>query len=36
MMAVAKMFRLLYSAEPHNAQSLFSVEARRWPGYSDA
>ena len=27
MMAVAKMFRLLYSAEPHNAQSLFSVEA---------
>ena len=36
MMAVAKMFRLLYSAEPHNAQSLFGVEARRWPGYSDA
>ena len=36
MMAVAKMFRLLYSAEPHNAQSLFSVEARRWPGYADA
>ena len=36
MTAVAKMFRLLYSAEPHNAQSLFSVEARRWPGYSDA
>ena len=36
MMAVAKMFRLLYSAEPHNAPSLFSVEARRWPGYSDA
>ncbi len=34
MMAVAKMFRLLYSAEPHNAPSLFSVEARRWPGYS--
>ena len=31
MMAVAKMFRLLYSAEPHNAQSLFSVEARRLP-----
>ena len=26
MMAVAKMFRLLYSAEPHNAQSLFGVE----------
>ena len=36
LMAVAKMFRLLYSAEPHNAQSLFSVEARRWPGYADA
>ena len=36
MMAVAKMFRLLYSAEPHSAQSLFSVEARRWPGYADA
>ena len=36
MMAVAKMFRLLDSAEPHNAQSLFSVEARRWPGYADA
>ena len=36
MMAVAKMFRLLYSAEPHNAPSLFSVEARRWPGYSSA
>ena len=36
MMAVAKMFRLLYSAEPHNAPGLFSVEARRWPGYSDA
>ena len=28
--------KLLYSAEPHNAQSLFGVEARRWPGYSDA
>ena len=27
MTAVAKMFRLLYSAEPHNAQSLFGVEA---------
>ena len=36
MMAVAKIFRLLYSSEPHNAQSLFSVEARRWPGYADA
>ena len=30
------MFRLLYSAESHNAPSMFSVDARRWPGYSDA
>ena len=36
MMAVAKVFRMLYSAEPHNAPSLFSVDARRWPGYSEA
>ena len=36
MTAVAKMFRLLYSAESHNAPSMFSVDARRWPGYSDA
>ena len=26
MMAVAKMFRLLYSAEPHNAASMFSID----------
>ena len=36
MMAVAKMFRLLYSAEPHNASSMFSIGAHRWRGYSDA
>ena len=36
MTAVAKMFRLLYSAEPHNASSMFSIEPRRWHGYSDA
>ena len=36
MMAVAKMFRLLYSAEPHNASSMFSIEPHRWHGYSDA
>ena len=36
MTAVAKMFRLLYSAESHNAPSMFSVDARRWPRYSDA
>ena len=29
MMAVAKMFRLLYSAEPHNASSMFSIEPHR-------
>ncbi len=28
MMAVAKMFRLLYSAEPHNASSMFSIGAQ--------
>ena len=32
----AKMFRLLYSAEPHNASSMFSIGAHRWRGYSDA
>ena len=36
MMAVAKMFRLLYSAEPHNAASLFSVKKNVYSGYSDA
>ena len=36
MTAVAKMFRLLYAAEGHNAASMFSIDARRWPGYSDA
>ena len=33
---ISNSLNVLYSAEPHNAQSLFSVEARRWPGYSDA
>lgn len=32
MMAVSKMFRLLYLAEPHNAPGLFGIEQRRWPG----
>ncbi len=36
MIAVAKMFRMLYSADPHNAPSLFGIDAHRWPGYSDA
>ena len=36
MMAVAKMFRLLYSAEPHNAVSMFSIDPIRWRGCSDA
>lgn len=36
MLAVYKMFRLLYSAHPRNAQSLFSISASRWEGYSGA
>ncbi len=36
MLAVYKMFRLLYSAEPKNAQSLFSLTSGRWEGYSSA
>ncbi len=32
----SKMFRLLYSAEPHNAASMFSIEPIRWRGCSDA
>ena len=36
MMAVYKMFRMLYSAEPHNAPSMFRVDEQRWAGYSDA
>ncbi len=36
MLAVAKMFRHLYSAEPHNAPGMFSVGERRWRGYADA
>ena len=36
MLAVYKMFRLMYSAHPRNAQSLFSVSATRWQGYSSA
>ena len=36
MLAVYKMFRLMYSAHPRNAQSLFSVSAARWQGYSSA
>ena len=27
---------MLYSAEPHNASSMFSIEPHRWHGYSDA
>ena len=30
------LFRLLYSAEPHNAASMFSIGPHRWHGYSDA
>ncbi len=36
MMAVYKMFRLLYAAGPHNAPTLFRVDGRRWSGYADA
>ena len=36
MMAVYKMFRMLYAAEPHNAQSMFRVDEQRWTGYSEA
>ena len=36
MLAVYKMFRLIYTAAPRNEQSLFSVSAGRWEGYSDA
>ena len=34
MLAVYKMFRLLYSAEAHNARSLFSISQNTWEGYS--
>ncbi len=36
MLAVYKMFRLTYSANPHNAQSMFSVSPNLWEGYSAA
>ena len=36
MLEVDKMNRLLYSAEPHTASSMFSIETHRWHGYSDA
>ena len=36
MLAVYKMFRLLYSAGPRNAPGLFSVKRNLYPGYSDA
>lgn len=36
MLAVTRMFRLLYTAEQHNAPGLFSIETHRWAGYSDA
>ncbi len=36
MLAVYKVFRLLYSAEPHNARNMFSVQPLLWEGYSDA
>ncbi len=36
MMAVYKMFRLLYASEPHNAASMFSIGGPQWDGYADA
>lgn len=36
MMAVYKIFRAIYSASGHNAQSLFSVSPYLWEGYSIA
>lgn len=36
MLAVYKMFRLLYCAGPKNAQSMFSLTSGRWEGYSSA
>lgn len=36
MLAVYKMFRLLYSSAPKNTQSLFSLSQGRWEGYSSA
>ncbi len=36
MLAVYKMFRLLYTAGPKNASNMFGVKASLYPGYSDA
>ncbi len=36
MMAVYKMFRMLYDAGPHNAEGMFRLDERRWSGYADA
>lgn len=36
MLAVYKMFRLLYQAGPKNASSMFGVKRHVYPGYSDA
>ncbi|MFI3169250.1 MAG: helix-turn-helix transcriptional regulator [Faecalibacterium sp.] len=36
MLAVYKMFRLVYSANVHNAQSMFSVSPILWEGYASA
>lgn len=36
MLAVYRMFRLLYTAQPHNAQSMFRMDQKLWAGYTDA
>jgi transcriptional regulator with XRE-family HTH domain len=36
MLAVYRMFRMLYTAEPHNAKSMFRLDEHLWDGYTDA
>lgn len=36
MLAVYRMFRLVYSANPKNASSMFGVSRGRWQGYTNA
>jgi transcriptional regulator with XRE-family HTH domain len=36
MLGVYKIFRLLYSAQAHNARSMFSISQNTWEGYADS
>lgn len=36
MLAIYKMFRLVYSAQPKNASSMFGLTNGRWEGYTDS